>query len=142
MDIPSVLLIFFILLVPATVILLPRWLRSRERERILNTVMQAAEKGISLPETIIQSLIRAAAGASLPVAPDPARDMRRGVFLVAVGAAVMVVGLAVLAIFFRTEGAPVGILIAATGAIPVCIGLGYVLVSRMGARAGKSLIEQ
>ena len=37
MDIPSVLLIFFILLVPATVILVPRWMRSRERQRILLT---------------------------------------------------------------------------------------------------------
>jgi hypothetical protein len=104
MDIPTVLLIFFILLVPATVILVPRYMRSRERQRILDTVMQAAEKGISLPENVIQSLIRAAAGASLPIPSDPARDMRRGVFLVAIGLAFMAIGLAVLANIFPHRG--------------------------------------
>ena len=42
MDIPSVLLIFFILLVPATVILVPRWMRWRERQRILDALIDNA----------------------------------------------------------------------------------------------------
>jgi hypothetical protein len=141
MDIPSVLLIFFILLVPATVILLPRWIRSRERQRILDTVMQAAEKGTPLPESVIQSLIHAAAGGSAPTLPDPSRDMRRGVFLAMIGLSIVFVGLAVLALFFEHGGAPVGILIAALGAVPICIGFGYMSVARMAERARKSVVE-
>jgi hypothetical protein len=141
MDIPTVLLIFFILLVPATVILLPRWIRSRERQRILDTVMQAAEKGIALPEAVVQSLIRAAAGASQPIPADPARDMRRGIFLVMIGLAIALMGLAVFAVFLKSGGAPFGILISAVGMIPMCIGFGYISAARIGERARKSVIE-
>lgn len=141
MESPYVLLMIVILIIPAVVILVPRWLRSKERQRILDSVMQASEKGITLPETVIQSLIRAAAGSSLPIPSDPARDMRRGIFLTMIGLSIVLVGVAVFAIFFRMEGAPVGILIAAVGAIPICIGLGYISVARLGERARKNVIE-
>ena len=137
MESPDILLMIVILIIPAVVIVVPRWLRSRERQRILDSVMQAAEKGITLPEAVIQSLIRAAAGA---IASDPARDMRRGVFLTMIGLSIVVVGVAVLAIYFRTEGAHVGILIAAVGATPICIGLGYIGVARLGERARKNVL--
>jgi hypothetical protein len=140
MEMSFVLLVLVVLLIPATVILVPRWMRSRERQRILEAVMQAAEKGISLPESVIQSLIRAAAGATAPTSPDPSRDMRRGVFLVMIGLSIALVGLAVFAMF-GNDGQPVGILISAVGAIPICIGFGYISVARMGERAQKSVIE-
>lgn len=100
----------------------------------------AAEKGITLPESVLQSLIRASSGGRERAAPNPDRDMRVGVFLAMIGFSIALVGLGLM-IAFGKDGGPPGIMIAALGAIPVCIGVGYIGAARMGERARKSGIE-
>ena len=102
---------FFSFLV--AIILGPRILRSRERLRMHETLRLAIEKGHPVPPEMMQAL-----QADVPK-PLPQRDLRRGVILLCIAAAIAVFSLA--AGQYESEGYG----FAAIAAFPGFIGLGY-----------------
>src|ERR1700744_4057117 len=75
-------LIFFGFL--AIIIVGPRYLRSREREKLHETLRIAYEKGQPVPPELISALVKEPA-ADTPRPPAPDADFRRGLVLVFVG---------------------------------------------------------
>ena len=94
----------------------------------------------------MQQVVRAAVEAQLPmsaeaisalsgtfVARPRARDLRRGVMLAAIGASLAILGLLsyIGAASSGMEGAvAVGVILAGRGAIPDCLGVGCIVLSR------------
>jgi len=94
----------------------------------------------------IQAVVRAAAEAQLPMSADAiralsgtfavhprARDLRRGVMLASIGAALAILGLLSYVGTASTgwDGAvALGVILAGVGAIPGCLGVGYIVLSR------------
>ena len=104
----------------AAIVLVPGWVRSREKERLHETLRLAYEKGQPVPPEMIEAL-----QASRPRPPLPDRDLRRGVILLCIAAALVVMGM----VFGQMEhGADGHMLWPALGiaAFPGFIGLGYI----------------
>jgi hypothetical protein len=117
-----------VLSLPTIVLVTGLWMRSRERMRILDIVQKLAEADKPLSVEVLQVL----PGGAKPSAPQ--RDLRRGVMLVAIGAAFGVLGLcgfAGLPAFAPGSGnIGAGVGIAAIGALPFCIGCAFIYLSR------------
>ena len=109
----------------------PRYLRSRERQRLYEVMRTAYDKGQPVPPELMASLSRSQIDPGQPFTPGPDRDLRRAVVLIAVG-----VGLAGLGAGFdygisfasKTGGAIVGGIIAGSGAVPGFIGVAYLIL--------------
>lgn len=107
---------FFLFL--AAVILVPGYLRSKEKERLHETLRVAYEKGQPVPPEMIEAL------QSNRLRPQPDRDLRRGIVLLCVAAAIVVFGLMVGQIP-ETEGHATWPMIG-IAAFPGFIGIGYI----------------
>jgi hypothetical protein len=107
---------FFLFL--AAVILVPGYLRSKEKERLHETLRVAYEKGQPVPPEMIEAL------QSNRLRPQPDRDLRRGIVLLCVAAAIVVFGLMVGQIP-ETEGHATWPMVG-IAAFPGFIGLGYI----------------
>jgi Domain of unknown function (DUF6249) len=120
----------------------PRYIRSRERQKLYDLMRTAYEKGQPVPPELIASLT------SEPVEPDAAaapyrgagadHDLRRAVVLIAVGLGLGALGLmlgAGIGIASQIGGAITGGVIAGAGAIPAFIGLAYLLLYLAGRKA-------
>lgn len=112
----------------AAVILVPIYLRHRDRARMHETLRIAFEKGQPVPPELISAL---QANVPPPVVSTPERDLRRAVILIAVGLGFCGLGygiwyglMSVNEIAAYTSGAST----AGIGAIPGLIGLGYLLL--------------
>jgi hypothetical protein len=119
--------ILIALIVPGLVFMFTAFLRSRERMRLLNVILQTSQSGSPLTVELLHALPGSSA------IPTPQLDLRRGVMLIAVGLALATIGLCVyLAVATNGgEGAIAwGVMIAALGAIPVCVGAALVVLSR------------
>lgn len=73
----------------AAIVIVPRWLKARERETLQGTLRTAIEKGQPLPPEVIEAISRDA-----KPAPSAARDLRRGILLLCVAAAFVAMGYA------------------------------------------------
>ncbi len=123
------------LIVPGLVFMFAALLRSLERMRLLNVVLQTSQSGSPLTAELLHAL---PGGREIPA---PHLDLRRGVLLIAVGLALATIGLCVyLAVATNGgEGAIAwGVMIAALGAIPVCVGVALVVLSREDRSAIRS----
>ena len=123
------------LIVPGVVFMFTALLRSLERMRLLNVVLQTSQNGSPLTAELLHAL---PGGREIPA---PQLDLRRGVMLIAVGLALAAIGLCVyLAVATNGgEGAIAwGVMIAALGAIPVCVGVALVVLSREDRSAIRS----
>lgn len=104
----------------AAIVIMPGWLRSREKERLHETLRLAYEKGQPVPPEMIEALQM-----DRPKPPLPDRDLRRGVILLCIAAALMFMGV----VFGQMEhGADGHMMWPALGiaAFPGFIGLGYI----------------
>jgi hypothetical protein len=113
--------------VPAGLYALTLVLRSRERMRLLDIVRSTTEQGHPLPPELVDALRHGRALAS------PDRDYRRGLQLVAMASAIALIGFCgyVFTSSVDEENAvAVGIGIAALAAIPGCIGIALIVLSR------------
>jgi len=113
--------------VPASMIVVLNWFGLTERLRLQDVVRSAAEA----QQPMSADAIRALRGGF--DAPPRERDRRRGVMLAAFGAALAILGgLAFLGLWSaKVSGAvAVGVILAGIGAIPGCLGVGYVILSR------------
>jgi hypothetical protein len=107
---------FFLFL--AAVILVPGYLRSKEKERLHETLRVAYEKGQPVPPEMIEAL------QSNRLRPQPDRDLRRGIVLLCVAAAMVVFGL-MLNQISETEGHALWPIVGGA-AFPGFIGIGYI----------------
>ena len=74
----------------AVLVVVPRYFRSQERQKMADTMKAAIEAGQTLPPDFVQMLTASEA----KPAPSPSRDLRRGLLLLAVAGAVAVLGVA------------------------------------------------
>jgi len=130
----------FIVLMVLGLALGPRYIRSRERQRLYDLMRTAYEKGQPVPPELIASLTAEPMDAPrLPESGGGApRDLRRAVVLIAVGLGLGGLGLGMgygLSFANDMAGGIVGGIIAGTGAIPAFIGLAYLLLYLAGRHA-------
>jgi hypothetical protein len=122
--------IFFAFL--AAIIIVPQYLRYRERARLHETLRIAFERGQPVPPELVEALQSGRRGAPVDEAPvynlpDRAqRDLRRGVIWLALGLGLVGVGVAFYAGLYNVGGSEETFgTFAALGAIPAFIGLAY-----------------
>jgi len=101
----------------AAIVIMPGWFRSREKERLHETLRLAYEKGQPVPPEMIEALQTDKAR------PAPDRDLRRGIILLCLAAAIAVFGLMV-GYIPETHGHATWPMIG-IAAFPGFIGLGY-----------------
>lgn len=132
---PVAVQILIALIVPGIVFMFSNLIRLRERLRVLDIVHAAALGGNPLTPEMLKAL---PGGGHL--FPTPQRDFRRGVLLIACGAAIVTIGLCIFAVVASMDGpaVAVGVSIAAVGAIPGCIGAALVILSRNDKRVVES----
>lgn len=124
--------ILIALIVPGVVFIITAYLRSRERMRLLDVILQTSQSGHPVSPELLRTL------PGIRDIPAPQVDFRRGVLLIAGGAAVATIGLCVyLGIASEQGGGAVawGLSVAACGAIPGCLGVALVILSREDRRA-------
>jgi hypothetical protein len=123
-------LIFFSFL--AIIIVGPRYLRSRDRDKLHETLRIAYEKGQPVPPELIDALIsddKPSAAGGQGASPD--RDFRRGLVLLFIGLGFAAAAYALylgIGVFSETGGWITGECVAAVGAIPGFIGVAYLLL--------------
>jgi hypothetical protein len=119
----------------AAIIIVPQYLRYRDRARLHETLRVAFERGQPVPPELVEALqFRGRRGgvasiddlATYPVADRPQRDLRRGVIWLAIGLGLVGVGGAFYAGLYNVGGSEETFgTFAALGAIPAFIGLAY-----------------
>ena len=108
-------------LMVAAIVIVPAWLRTRERREMQATVRVAIEKGQPLPPELVAALSKD----SRPrVASSAHRDMRIGVILLFVAGGVALTGVALGQI---NDNAMFGTVSGA--AVPGMIGLAFIILS-------------
>ena len=124
--------ILIALIVPGLVFVITASLRSAERLRLLQVILETSQSGHPVSPELLKTL---PGGKELPA---PQVDFRRGVMLMAIGGALAAIGLCVyFAIASENGGGAVawGLSVAAVGAIPGAIGIALVILSREDRRA-------
>lgn len=138
----NVLVPFFFFGFLAIVIIGPRYLRSRDRDKLHETLRIAYEKGQPVPPELIEALISDGGGdARQPRTSAPDRDLRRGLVLLFVGLGIALAGYALylgIDVFSDDAAWVTGECVAAAGAIPGAIGVAYLalwLIKRNSAES-------
>lgn len=115
------------LLIPITlfamigaIVIVPQWLKSKERQRMQDTLRVAYEKGMPVDPAIIQAMTSEVKSST----PTPYRDVRRGVVFLAIALALAVAGL--VHGYYDGYGETIGWYAAA--AFPGFIGLAFILL--------------
>jgi hypothetical protein len=117
----------------AALVLVPVYLRFRDRARLHETLRIAYEKGQPVPPELIAAL---QSGVSERSRSSPERDLRRAIVLIAVGLGLCGLGLGLwygLMSVSYTAAYVTGYSVAGSGAIPGFIGVAY-LVLWLGER--------
>ena len=108
-------------LMVAAIVIVPAWLKSRERREMQQTVRAAIEKGQALPPELIEAL-------SKDVQPKKAssahRDLRIGVILLAVS-----VGMGLLGAVLGMVEEEAMFWVAGSATIPGMIGIAFIILS-------------
>lgn len=127
----------------AAIVIVPQYLRYKERARLHETLRLAYERGQAVPPELVDALTRgrgrgagaAAEDFAYPVEDRAQRDLRRGVVWLAVGAGFVLIGAAFYAGLYDVGGAPETFAsFAGIGAIPACIGLAFLGLWWFGRR--------
>ena len=125
-------LVFFAFL--AAIIIVPQVLKSRDRQRMYETMRTAYERGQPVPPEFVDAMTRRAPERAFDdVAafsrPPAERDLRRGVVWTAVGVGLILIGIISAAANWgvswsdgRTDALAT---CAVLGAVPLCIGLAF-----------------
>lgn len=111
------------------IVVVPAWLKSRERREMQATLRTAIEKGQPLPPEIIDAMTK-----NVKVAPTALSDIRTGIIWIAVG-----LGIGVLGFMIGYEEAEAFHPILGFAAIPVIIGAAYVVLSFFNPNKGKQV---
>jgi hypothetical protein len=127
----------FVLLLVLGLALGPRYIRSRERQRLYDVLQTAYEKGQEVPPELVAKLTE-------EPSPTPSMsdrrvdgDLRRAIVLIAVGLGLGALGFGLgagLSFASPVAGAIAGGVIAGSGAIPGFIGVAYLILYMAGRR--------
>jgi hypothetical protein len=104
------------------IIIVPRWLKSRDRRELQQTLRQAMEKGQPLPAEAIEAIT---SDARRP--PSPERDFRAGFIFLAAG-----LGLALFGMMLGAEDGDFVYPLVGIGGIPAMIGLALITLGVIG----------
>ena len=105
----------------AALVIVPRYFRSIERQKMAETLRAAIEKGQPLPGEVIDAMSNDARGPGLP--PSPQRDLRTGIIWMGVG-----VGLAAFGVAVSFEEADALYPLLGIAAFPAFIGLAFIIL--------------
>lgn len=116
----------------AAIFLVPRYLKSRERSKLLDTLKVAYEKGQPVPPELIEALQRGDVPSvrSTEISTSES-DLRRAIVLISVGVGIALLGYGLYwGISYASDegGAITGAAVAGCGAIPGLIGLAYLVL--------------
>ncbi|MNE14471.1 hypothetical protein D3C77_453620 [compost metagenome] len=116
---------FFIMI--AAIVIVPNWLKSRDRREMQGTLRSAIEKGQPLPPEVIESITKD----NVKPPATAARDLRTGVIMLAVAIGVAIMGYGVsfnhMDAFYVLSG---------LAAIPGMIGLAFIVLSVFNKNKG------
>jgi hypothetical protein len=102
----------------AAIVIVPRYFKSLERQKVADTLRTAIEKGQPLPPEIVDAIAR---DAKLP--PSPGRDLRTGIIWLGVAA-----GLACFGIALGFEEPDATFPMIAFAAFPGFIGVAFIVL--------------
>jgi len=106
------------------IIVVPRWLKTRERDNLHKTIQLAYEKGQQLPPELIEALTQ---DVKVKPKPSPDRDLRTGIIWLGVA-----VGLAAFGYAIGFEEPDATYVLMGIAAFPGFIGLAFVVMSFVG----------
>jgi hypothetical protein len=102
----------------AAIVIVPRYFKSLERQKVAETLRVAIEKGQPLPPEIVDAIAK---DAKLP--PSPARDLRTGIVWLGVA-----LGLAAFGLALGFEEPEATFPMVAIAAFPGFIGLAFIVL--------------
>lgn len=114
-------------LMVVAIVVIPAWLKSRERREMQATLRSAIEKGQPLPPEVIETISKD----NVKPPATAARDLRTGVILLAVAVGIAIFGYAVSFAEMDAYYPIVGI-----AAIPGMIGLAFIILSFFNKNKG------
>ncbi|MBC7167533.1 DUF6249 domain-containing protein [Phenylobacterium sp.] len=106
------------------IIVVPRWLKARERDNLHRTIQLAYEKGQTLPPELVEALTQ---DVKVKPKPSPERDLRTGVIWLGIA-----VGLAAFGYAIGFEEPDATYVLMGVAAFPGFIGLAFVIMSFIG----------
>jgi hypothetical protein len=121
----------------AAIVIVPKYLRSRDRDRLHETLRMAYEKGQTVPPELMEALQpgKVEEKPYKPVRDRSEQDLRAGVVWLAIGVGLLAVGGAFYVMLYNVGGAiETGCTFAALAAIPLCIGLAFLLLSSLSRK--------
>ena len=108
-------------LLVAALVLVPAYLRSKERQKLQETLRLAIEKGQPLPPEVVEAMSSNVRTMRMP--PSPGRDLRIGVIWLGVA-----IGLAAFGIALGFEEPDAVFPLVACAAFPGFIGLAFIVL--------------
>jgi hypothetical protein len=105
----------------AAIVIVPRYFKSLERQKVADTLRVAIEKGQPLPPEIVDAIAK---DTKLP--PSPARDLRTGIVWLGVA-----LGLAAFGVALGFEEPDATFPLVAIAAFPGFIGLAFIVLGLM-----------
>lgn len=121
----------------AAIVLVPQYLRARERERLHDTLRLAYEKGQPVPPELIEALTpgRPVPDAVLAPRPPASRDLRRGLIWLAVGVGLIAIGGVGYAANYTTGGSVEFLcFFLSVAAIPIFVGIAFLVLYVLGRK--------
>ena len=115
-------------LVIGAIVIVPTWLKSRERLEMQTTLRAAIDKGQPVPPEVIEALTR-----NVKVAPTSLSDLRTGIIWAAVG-----IGIGLLSYFISLEEHEVQFPGLGIACIPLMVGVAFIVLSFFNPNKSKS----
>ncbi|MDE2357418.1 MAG: hypothetical protein KGL69_11770 [Alphaproteobacteria bacterium] len=116
-------------IIVAAIVIVPLYLRQRDRDKMHETLRIALQTGQPLPPEMISALQQSVRTPSKP--PTPERDLRTGLVLLAVGLGLCAIGYGFwwgLMSVSDVGAYMTGVSFAGFGAIPGMIGIAYIII--------------
>jgi hypothetical protein len=112
----------------AAIVIAPQYFKSRDRQKLQETLRVAFEKGQPVPPELIEAM---SSNVTERFIPTPDRDLRRGLVLIAVGLGLVGLGYGLWYGLMSVEEIAAyitGGTVAGAGAIPGLIGIAYLIL--------------
>ena len=126
-DIPAILgtlIPFAFIAMVAAIVLVPRYLKSRERIQLQQTLQSAIQAGQPLPPEVVEAIT-----ADRKPPPSPQRDVRTGVIWLAVAVAMGAFGVAA-----GMDDPDAGYWLLGMAAFPGFIGIAFIVLGLIGRK--------